>query len=236
MMRRAAWGVSVAVVLAVTTALIAAQASAQQLKSPPNALQGSTQQAKGAPNALQASTQESKGPPNALQGFSANRDKPVRIQAGSLEVRNKDKVATFSGDVHVTQGDTNLRSKTLVVFYEDDPTKNTMQAAQPGPGGQQRIRRMEARGGVVVTQKDQIATGDTGEFDMQSNTVTLIGNVVVTRAQDVLRGQRLVVDLTNGVSRVDSGRGRVELLIDSKTMHPEGGKAGPGGQGQGQPR
>src|SRR6516165_11705505 len=76
--------------------------------------------------AVQAAAQQPKGPPNALQGFSANRDKPVRIQAASLEVRNKDKVATFSGDVHVTQGDTNLRCKILMVFYEDDPTKSTM--------------------------------------------------------------------------------------------------------------
>ena len=181
--------------------------------------------------AVQAPAQQQpKGPPNALQGFSANRDKPVRIQAASLEVRNKDKVATFSGDVHVTQGDTNLRCKILMVFYEDDPTRNAMPAAQPGPGGQQRIRRMEGRGGVVVTQKDQVATGDAGEFDMHTNTVTLTGNVVVTRGQDVLRGQRLVVDLTNGVSRVDSGRGRVEVLVDTKGMHPA-----KSGQPQGQP-
>ena len=187
--------------------------------------------------AVQAAAQQPKGPPNALQGFSANRDKPVRIQAASLEVRNKDKVATFSGDVHVTQGDTNLRCKILMVFYEDDPTRNAMPAAQPGPGGQQRIRRMEGRGGVVVTQKDQVATGDAGEFDMQTNTVTLTGNVVVTRGQDVLRGQRLVVDLTNGVSRVDSGRGRVELLVDTKGMRPDPAKSGqPQGQQPSAPR
>jgi len=187
--------------------------------------------------AVQAPAQQPKGPPNALQGFSANRDKPVRIQAASLEVRNKDKVATFSGDVHVTQGDTNLRCKILMVFYEDDPTRNAMPAAQPGPGGQQRIRRMEGRGGVVVTQKDQVATGDAGEFDVQTNTVTLTGNVVVTRGQDVLRGQRLVVDLTNGVSRVDSGRGRVELLVDTKGMRPDPAKSGqPQGQQPSAPR
>ena len=54
---------------------------------------------------------------------------------------------------------------------------------------------------MVVTQKDQTATGDTGLFDMRTNTVTLIGNVVVTQGQNVLRGERLVVDLTTGVSQ-----------------------------------
>ena len=61
---------------------------------------------------------------------------------------------------------------------------------------------------MVVTQKDQTATGDLGMFDMKANTVTLTGNpVVMTQGQNVLRGERLVVDLTSGVSR---GRSRQE--------------------------
>jgi len=154
--------------------------------------------------------QPSKGPPNALQGFSQNHDQPVHIEAATLEVRDKDQVATFSGDVRVTQGDTNLRCKTLVVFYEQDDAatakSKSLKAASPGPGGQQRIKRLEARGGVVVTQKEQTATGETGVFDMKTNTVTLNGKVVMTQGKNVLRGDRLVVDLTSGVSRVESGK------------------------------
>ena len=41
------------------------------------------------------------GPPNALQGFSQNRDQPVHIESATLEVRDKQKEATFSGDVRV---------------------------------------------------------------------------------------------------------------------------------------
>ncbi len=178
--------------------------------------------------------QPSKGPPNALQGFSQNRDQPVHIEAATLEVRDKDKVATFSGDVRVKQGDTGMRCKSLVVFYEQgaENSGKTLQAASPGPGGQQKIKRLEARGGVVVTQKDQTATGETGVFDMKSNTVTLSGSVVMTQGQNVLRGDRLVVDLTSGVSRVESGKngqGRVQGLFlpgsggfDPKSVLPGG--------------
>jgi lipopolysaccharide export system protein LptA len=164
--------------------------------------------------------QPAKGPPNALQGFSQNRDQPVHIEAATLEVRDKDKVATFSGSVKVTQGDTTMRCKSLLVFYEQDGADadktKTLQAASPGPGGQQKIKRLEARGSVVVTQKDQTATGDQGVFDMRTNTVTLSGGVVMTQGQNVLRGDRLVVNLTSGVSRVESGKngqGRVEGLF-----------------------
>jgi lipopolysaccharide export system protein LptA len=162
-----------------------------------------------------ARAQANSGPPNALQGFSQNRDKPVQIEAATLEVRDRDKVATFSGNVNVTQGDTNMRCRTLLVYYDQETgVTGSLKAAQPGPGGKQQIRRLEAKGDVVVTQKDQKATGDAGIFDMKTNTVTLIGNVLMTQGQNVLRGDKLVVDLTSGVSRVESGKsGMVKGLL-----------------------
>jgi lipopolysaccharide export system protein LptA len=174
----------------------------------------------------------SSGPPNALQGFSQNRDKPLKITSVSLEVRDKDKVATFSGDVHLVQGDTTLRSKTLMVFYDDEADKDKAEAPKPKPAPaagaaaaepmSQQIRRVEAKGGVLVTQKDQTATGESGIFDMQGNTVTLLGNVVISQGQNVVRGDRLTVDLTSGVSRVECGKTqgqcRVQALIQPSAM------------------
>jgi len=161
----------------------------------------------------QPSPPVSQGPPNALQGFSQNKDQPVKIEADKLEVRDKNKTATFTGNVHVTQGDTEMRSKALVVFYEDVAKPGAANAAgakavpAAASGDQQQIRWIEATGGVRVTQKEQNAVGDKGTFDMRSNVVTLIGNVVVTRGKDVVRGERLVVDLNTGVSRIESAAG-----------------------------
>jgi lipopolysaccharide export system protein LptA len=168
------------------------------------------------------------GVPNAMQGFSQNRDQPIQIEAASLEMRDKKKEATFSGNVKVVQGDTTMTSKALVVFYEQSaapaaaPPANTksakaapIQSATPGPGGSSSIRRLEARGSVVVTQKDQIVTGETAIFDTKANQVTMQGGVVLTQGQNVLRGDRLVVDMTTGVSRVESDTGRVQGLFQS---------------------
>jgi lipopolysaccharide export system protein LptA len=169
------------------------------------------------------------GPSNAMQGFSQNRDQPVHIEATRLEVRDKDKVATFIGNVQVIQGDTEMRCRTLTVFYEQDAEAKpgaSVQAANPGPGGEQRIKRLEARGNVVVTQNDQVATGESALFDMQANTVTMSGKVVVTQGQNVLRGDRLVVDMSTGLSRVESGesgQGRVQgLFLPGNATSPPG--------------
>ncbi len=157
-----------------------------------------------------AQTSTTTGVPNAMQGFSQNRDKPIQIDAASLEMRDKDKAATFSGNVKVVQGDTTMLCKTLVVFYDNEGAakKPAMKAATPGPGGSSSIRRLEARGGVKVTQKEQTVTGDRGVFDMRANTVTMEGNVLLTKDKNVLRGDKLIVDMTTGVSRVEANGGR----------------------------
>jgi lipopolysaccharide export system protein LptA len=102
-----------------------------------------------------ATAQNSSGPPNALQGFSQNRDEPMKIRAASLEIREKDKMATFTGDVYVLQGDTEMRCKVLVASYESETGTRTANAAAPGPEGERQIRWIEAKGDVVVVQKDQ---------------------------------------------------------------------------------
>ena len=167
--------------------------------------------------------------PNALQGFQQNRGQPVQIEASRLEVRDKDKMATFSGNVKVVQGDTTLRCKSLVVFYEQQnkdgshPPVQAMPAAKPGPGGSSQISKLEASGGVTVTQKEQTATGDRALFDMKANTVTLLGNVLVSQGPNVMRGEKLVVDLTSGVSRVEAGKGPVRMLIQQGPPQDKGG-------------
>ncbi len=170
------------------------------------------------------------GVPNAVQGFSQNRDKPIHIDAASLEMRDKDKAATFSGNVKVVQGDTTMLCKTLVVFYDNTPAagsgKPAMKSSTPGPTGSSSIRRLEAKGGVVVTQKDQTVTGDRGIFDMRANTVTLLGNVLLTKEKNVLRGDRLIVDLTTGVSRVESDSGRVQGVFQASPSGSQGGGGG----------
>ncbi|MDN5002814.1 LptA/OstA family protein [Bradyrhizobium sp. GCM10027634] len=185
-------------------------------------------------------------PNNALQGFTQNRDQPIQIEAATLEMRDKKKEATFSGNVKVVQGDTTMTSKTLVVFYESNsdkpaapqaaPAKGAkaapMQSATPGPGGASSIKRLEAHGNVVVTQKDQVVTGETAVFDTKSNLITMFGGgsgqVVMTQCKNVMRGDRLKVDMTTGVSRVESDSGRVQVLL------PQGGKddCGPAGTGK----
>jgi lipopolysaccharide export system protein LptA len=176
-----------------------------------------------APNAGTATS----GPARSLP--AENKDAPVQIEAATLEVHDKSKTATFSGNVQVVQGDTTMKCRSLVVFYGQEVGlgEATAQASNAtnvkSPQGAQNIRRIEARGAVTVITKDQSASGDLGIYDLKTKTITLSGNVVVSQGQNVIHGERVVVDTETGNARVESGAtgtsaggpgsGRVRALI-----------------------
>ena len=182
-----------------------------------------------APVAAAAQPRNAVNSPGLLQ--EQNQDQPIQIDAATLEVHDKEKMATFSGDVQVVQGDTTIKCQSLVVFYGGDrvasgrPAAAAAAQAQPGaksapgaalPKGANDIRRIEARGGVTVISKDQNASGDLGVYDLRKKTITLTGNVVVSQGKNVLHGDRVVVDTVTGNAHFESnssGPSRVRALI-----------------------
>lgn len=160
---------------------------------------------------------------NVFDGFSGKSKDPVKIEADRLEVRQKDEAAVFTGNVVVVQGESTLRTRQLTIYYVDKPAPTEPGSVALATSGRD-IRRLEAEGDVVVTSKDQRATGDRGNFDMAKNTVVLTGNVVVSQGGNVVKGDRLVADLTTQRSRLESDRagGRVQgLFIPGSQNRPD---------------
>jgi lipopolysaccharide assembly outer membrane protein LptD (OstA) len=93
-------------------------------------------------------------------------------------------------------------------------------AAAAGENAQ--ITKIEAKGDVVITSdKDQTTTSDWAIYDLPAQQVTVGGNVVLTQGENVLKGDRLVIDLTTGESRFensgnDAAGGRIRALFMPK--------------------
>ena len=131
------------------------------------------------------------------QSLHQDSNLPIEITADSLEVLQDQKIATFAGNVDAVQGDMVLSADRLRVHYGGDDAN-----AAPGPAGTGSIRRIEADGNVLMSSPRETAQGDAGVYDVTSSQVTLDGAVVLTRGDNVIRGQRLEVDLASGRSRV----------------------------------
>jgi lipopolysaccharide export system protein LptA len=139
----------------------------------------------------------------AFADFNTGSGDPIQIEADKLEVRDAEKVAIYSGHVRVRQGDTILEAPELRVFYAGE-------AAPNGTAGSS-VTRIEAGPGVSVRSGDQTATGERAVLDMAKDLVTLEGNVILTQGTNVVRGDRVVVNLATKQGQVEGGR--VQTLI-----------------------
>lgn len=191
------------VLLPALLALAAAPAAALAQPKPPASLATAAPAAKGG--------KEKSG--SAVPGFGSNSKEPIQIDADRLEVFSKEQRAVYSGNVAAVQGDTTIKAPTMVIFYEREGDKPSGQgAAQPGgqdkpegEGGGTQLKRVEAKGGVSVVSKDQVATGNEGVFDRAANKIILTGNVALSQGENITKGQKLIYDTETGVAVVESG-------------------------------
>ena len=117
---------------------------------------------------------------------------PIEITADSLEVRQDQQTAVFSGNVTAIQGEIILRADQVTVHYAVG-------------GGGSTINRIDAQGNVFFSTATETAQGQTGTYDVVNGIITLTGSVVLTTGENVVRGNRLVLNLVAGTSTVEGG-------------------------------
>lgn len=132
------------------------------------------------------------------------KNQPIEISSDALDVHQDEHKAIFSGNVIATQGTTNLRAKTMTVYYRQDDKSKTSDSAAQG------ISRIDAQGGVVFATPTETAQGDLGVYDADTDTITLSGgSVTLTREQNVLKGQKLTYNMATGRSILTAGGAQV---------------------------
>jgi lipopolysaccharide export system protein LptA len=133
---------------------------------------------------------------------------PIEITADQLEVQQEKQLATFSGNVQAIQGDIRLQAASLQVHYRAQDGSADVEGS---------ISQIIAKGEVFFSSPGQTARGDSGVYNVDKSLVTLDGKVVLTREDNVIRGNRLVLNLATGRSKVSGapsgGSGRVRGLF-----------------------
>lgn len=135
----------------------------------------------------------------------ADADQPIEINADNLEVRQQDNLAIFTGNVEATQGRIRLTADQVKVWYRPNGE------AKADAGGT--IIRIDALGDVFVSSPDETAQGDVGIYDVPAKEITLTGDVVLTRGENVIRGEKLVLNMATGRSQIEGGKQRVRGLF-----------------------
>ncbi|WP_455478859.1 LptA/OstA family protein [Bartonella sp. B10] len=128
----------------------------------------------------------------------------IEFYSDSLEIRDKEGIALFNGNVSVTQGKNLLQTSKLAVYYDkmdkvvNRDQINTRIVSLTGFGSVN-IKKMEASGKVYIKIATQIITGDKGIFDGKSGMMILAGNdVVFTDGDNVATGCKLTANMKTG--------------------------------------
>ncbi len=155
--------------------------------------------------------------PGGKGTFGSGSKEPISVEADHLEVFDKEKRAVYSGNVVVVQGESTMKAGKMIVFYANESQTETsgQAAAAPALGNGNSLKRLETYEGTTIVSKDQIAVGNQGVYDKETNRMILTGNVALTQNGNVTKGEKLVYDLTTGVAVVEAApnSGRVKSLL-----------------------
>jgi len=128
----------------------------------------------------------------AVAQFKADTEAPIEITADTMEWLQEEGLAIARGNADAVQGRYRLSGDVL--------TAHMSEAEGAGFG---EIRRIDAEGNVTLSTPDETVRGESGTYDVDKGVAVLVGAVVLTQGDSVMRGERLVMDLVTGRSTLE---------------------------------
>ncbi len=134
---------------------------------------------------------------------------PIRVNADRSEVLDKERKVILIDNVDITQGTARLRADVVTIEYGG--AGNTTTTGIGSNFGD--IRKLTARGTVFYVTPDLKANGNLGVYVASTDTITLTGEIILVRGEDVAKGERLIMELSAGRTTLDGGDSQVNMVI-----------------------
>ncbi|MDO7841451.1 LptA/OstA family protein [Sphingomonas immobilis] len=121
-----------------------------------------------------------------------NSAAPIDFGADHIELQDKANRAILTGSVSVRQAEMTLNAARMTVAY-------TGQVVNGAP----QVSRLDAAGGVTVTQPDKTARSQYAVYDLNKRLITMLGAVTLTQSGNTVNGGRLTINLDTGRAVID---------------------------------
>lgn len=163
----------------------------------------------------------------AAQAEQADRDKPINLEADTMEVNDATKVSVYQGNVRLTQGTLLILADKLVVKQDAEGFSTGTAYGNPASFRQKR----EGVDEYIEGYAQRI------EYDGKREKVELFTNARVKRGQDEVRGSYISYDSKTEFFQVKGGKeavteinpkGRVRAVIQPKPKNPPSAPSGDG--------
>ncbi|MBC8357801.1 MAG: hypothetical protein H8E54_02490 [Candidatus Aminicenantes bacterium] len=135
------------------------------------------------------------------------------IRSKTLEVNDKLKVITFTGDVNAKKGDFIVNCQKMLVYYESSS------ADEKTGDVETKINKIIAAGQVKINRaQGGMATAEKAVYYQQDEKMVLTGNPMVKQGKDFVEGDRIIMFLKENRSVVESLENKkVKAVIFQKT-------------------
>jgi|APIni6443716594_1056825.scaffolds.fasta_scaffold75382_2 lipopolysaccharide export system protein LptA len=124
----------------------------------------------------------------------------VDIEADRLDVNTKNGTAIFKGKVKAVKPDIIVKGDTLTLLYDQKSRKVTL---------------LTVEGDVTILWQDKDATCSKAVYNLTNEVMVMTGNVVITRGQERLSGQKVTLDKKNDTQVVEGAGSRVKVRVNA---------------------
>ena len=153
----------------------------------------------------------------AAQAERADRDKPTQLEANRMSADDARRVSIFEGNVVMTKGTITLRGEKVVVRVDAEGFQHATVTGNP-VRFRQKTDPSQGRPGVW-TEAEALRL----EIDEKTDRIELFDKARVTRDQDEVRGDYVMLDQRSDFLSVSGGKGtasategRVRAVIQPK--------------------
>jgi lipopolysaccharide export system protein LptA len=124
----------------------------------------------------------------------------IDIESDRLDVNTKNGTAVFKGKARATKLDTVIKGDILTVSYDTATRK---------------VKNLTAEGHAYIHWKDREATCSKVVYNLVDNVMVLTGNVIITRGEERITGEKITADMKNDSQVIEGGTGRVKVRVNS---------------------
>jgi len=140
---------------------------------------------------------------------SADRDKPIDLEADSVKVDDAKQISTYSGNVILTQGTLVIRADKLIVREDSAGFQHSTSLGNPTTFKQKR----EGKNEYMEGSAQRI------EYDGRMDKVQLYTKAWVKRGEDIVHGDYISYDANSEYAEVIGGTKTVDGVTTSGRVH-----------------
>ena len=154
-----------------------------------------------------------------LAEIASDGNKPIHIMSDRFDAYTEKKLAVFSGNVVVKQGDTTINADEFRLYYKKGSAgeKKTGQFMSPGSVQSGNIEKIEAKGNVTIKQKEKTVTGGLAVFFNDEQKIIITENPVMKDGENEIRGDTIIFFMAENKGIVKSSQNQRVTA----TIYPE---------------